>query len=259
MCLRFGGLVNERGKMVCHCVLIESSEGLILVDTGLGTEDIANPKRLGTSFLWSTNPALDASETAKAQIEAMGFKATDVKHIVITHLDLDHAGGMSDFPEARVHVHELELEAARARATRLERSRYIPAQWSHDPKWTAHKEDGESWFGFDRVRALGGTDDEVLLIPLFGHTRGHCAIAIRDGDKWLLHCGDAYFYHQEVNPEKPRCTFGLRIFQRYVEIDRKMRLANQERLRQLMAEHHEQITIFSAHDPIELERLTSAH
>lgn len=258
MCPRFGRLVNEHRKLVCHCLVIESEAGLILVETGLGTEDIANPKRLGKPFLWSTNPSLDVSETAKAQIESLGFSAGDVKHIVVTHLDVDHAGGMGDFPGAQVHVHQSELDAAKARATRVERDRYVTAQWAHEPKWAPHEADGESWFGFERVRAVGGTDDEVLLIPTFGHTRGHCAVAVRTADKWLLHCGDAYFYHREVDPEDPHCSFGLRIFQRYVEIDRKQRLANQQRLRELMAEHAGEVLPFSAHDPTEFERLASA-
>jgi len=42
------------------------------------------------------------------------------------------------------------------------------------------------------VRALPGARDDVLLIPLPGHSRGHCGVAVKTGEGWLLHCGDAY-------------------------------------------------------------------
>jgi hypothetical protein len=31
----------------------------------------------------------------------------------------------------------------------------------------------------------------MWLVPLFGHTRGHCGVAIRNGSGWLFHVGDA--------------------------------------------------------------------
>src|SRR3954447_26425896 len=82
----------SRGKMVCHCLLIETAKGLVLVDTGLGLGDLSDPsRRLGRAFVSLVKPSLDPEETARRQIERMGFKAADVRHIVLTHLDLDHA------------------------------------------------------------------------------------------------------------------------------------------------------------------------
>ncbi len=70
--------------------------------------------------------------------------------------------------------------------------------------------------------------------PLVGHTRGHSAIAVRDGDGWLMHCGDGYFHHGEVQTP-PQAPFGVKAFQLMVEIDHKQRVANQGRLRELAA------------------------
>ena len=50
-----GGAIFQRGRMVCHCLLIEGDDGLVLVDTGLGTEDLADPeRRLGRAFTTSS-------------------------------------------------------------------------------------------------------------------------------------------------------------------------------------------------------------
>ena len=101
--------------MVCHCLLIETDEGLVLVDGGIGTGDIADPARLGPSWVREVSPRLDPAETALAQVRALGFRASDVRSLVMTHLDLDHAGSVPDFPHAKVHVHAREKSRRRRR------------------------------------------------------------------------------------------------------------------------------------------------
>jgi hypothetical protein len=54
--------------MCCHCLLIESEDGLILVDTGIGVEDVADARRLGFMFCVATRPRLEVSETALRQV-----------------------------------------------------------------------------------------------------------------------------------------------------------------------------------------------
>ncbi|MBI5093900.1 MAG: MBL fold metallo-hydrolase [Candidatus Hydrogenedentes bacterium] len=253
--IRGGGGLFSRTRLVCHCVLVESSEGLILVDTGLGMDDISDPKRLGTTFHAVARPRLNPEETALQQIIRLGFKREDVRHVVLTHLDVDHAGGLADFPEAQIHVSEREHEAAHHRQAFIERHRYIPAQWAHEPKWQIHRLTGETWFGFESVQALSPMSTEVLLIPLYGHTRGHCGVAIRHSKGWLLHCGDAYFSHHEMAAEHPHCPLGLGLLQCFLDMDRGARLRNQDRLRQLRLQHGNEVEVFCAHDPAELPEL----
>ncbi len=250
-----GGMTPAR--MVAHCLLVEGPNGLTLVDTGFGTADIAE-KRMGRAFIALMGAALDPSETAIAQVRAAGYSADDVTDIVVTHLDLDHAGGLGDFPNAKVHVFADELAAATARKSVKEKNRYISAQWAHGPKWVEHTVAGDQWLGFESVQAV---NDDVLLVPLRGHTRGHCGVAVkRPSGGWFLHAGDAYFsYGEKENP--PTCPSGLSMFQTFVQMDKKARLGNQDRLRSLHAEHGpdsgaaEVVTIFSAHDSVEYDAL----
>ena len=238
------------GQMCCHCLLIEGEDGLILVDSGLGVDDVADPARLGFLFRAATRPRLEIAETALRQAADLGFSIKDVRHIVPTHLDLDHAGGLADFPAATVHVFGPELRAAK-NPNWSERLRYRRAQLSHVANWAPIEEGGEDWFGFSSVRALPETRDDVLLIPLPGHTRGHCGVAVRTAEGWLLHCGDAYFHHAEVAPEGGRAPAGLRLFESLVNVDRTARLANQKRLRDLAREHGE-VKLICSHDPADL-------
>jgi glyoxylase-like metal-dependent hydrolase (beta-lactamase superfamily II) len=249
---RLPGLAVPR--MVAHCLLVESDESLTLVDTGFGTADLAAPRqRLGAGFVTAVRPRLDPDETAVARVRALGYAPQDVRDIVVTHLDLDHAGGLADFPRAAVHVFGEELDAARQRGSARERSRYVSAQWAHGPRWVEHATGGgETWFGFPSVGLIG---DDVLMVPLRGHTRGHAGVAVRrPSGGWFLHAGDAYFFAGEK--ERPAsCPAGLRVFQRLVEMDRPARRESQERLRGLVADHGDEVTVFSAHDAAELEAL----
>lgn len=255
----FGGrLVDGRpgflrtGAMVCHCLLVETGDGLVLVDTGLGTGDVTDPAASLTGmFRRVARPVLDVEETAVRQVVRLGYRPEDVRHIVLTHLDLDHAGGLRDFPHATVHVYAEELRNASARATSRDRQRFRPAQWAHGPDWRTYETAGEQWFGFAAARELPG---DLLLVPLGGHTLGHAGVAIPTGDTWLLHCGDAYFFHGE--PRSADCPPGLRLFQSLVETDRAARLSNQDRLRTLVADHGGEVETICAHDPVELHRYT---
>jgi glyoxylase-like metal-dependent hydrolase (beta-lactamase superfamily II) len=249
-----GGLLST-ADVVCHCLLIEKADGLVLVDTGFGREDARNPAQLGQPFRAVLRPRPRLAETAIAQVEGLGFAAADVRHVVATHLDVDHAGGLPDFPDAEVHVLAAELAEA-LRPSLRERSRYIGgAHWKHGPRWVEHRCEagGERWFGFESVRILPGPDAEVALIPLLGHSRGHTGVAVNAGERWLLHCGDAYFNHGEV-ATPPSCPPGLRVFQRVLASDNGARTANAERLRELAASHGDEIALFCSHDPHELTR-----
>jgi glyoxylase-like metal-dependent hydrolase (beta-lactamase superfamily II) len=259
-----GGLLMDgqskqlRGRLACHCLLVETGSGLVLVDTGFGLNDIADPRtRLSAFFRALTAPELKEELTAIRQIERMGLDPHDVRHIVLTHLDFDHAGGLDDFPWATVHLLESERAAAVAQATWMDRQRFRPQQWSTQEQWrTYHSGEGEPWFGFDAVRHLEGVPPEILLVPLLGHTLGHCGVAVQGDGRWLLLAGDAYFYWKEMDFAAPYCTPGLRLYQWMLEKDRKARLWNQGRLRELKHARQAELDVFSSHDVVEFEQLS---
>lgn len=250
--------VVARGRLTCHCLLIETAEELVLVDTGFGLEDVRDPKsRLSAFFLALVKPAFRESMTAIRQIERLGFDPRAVRHIVMTHLDFDHAGGLDDFPWARVHLIEREREAAALRRTWLDRQRFRPQQWSTQGSWRGYAHDaGEDWFGFEGAQRLDGLPPELLLVPLFGHTLGHAGVAVATGAGWLLDAGDAYFFHAEMDLERPWCTPGLRFYQTLMEKDRRARLANQARLRELRRTDGGSVQLFCSHDVREFEHLS---
>lgn len=252
------------GRLVCHVLLCETADGLVLIDSGLGLQDLANPAaRLGPAR-HLLKPAYDPAETAVRQVEALGFAAEDVRHILATHFDLDHIGGIADFPWAVVHTTAVEHAAATAPATLNERRRYHAAQWSHGPTVRTYDGGGEPWRDFAAAYPLEGLDERFALVPLPGHTRGHAAVAVDTGDGgWLLHAGDAFFDrssvagpHSSATDRRPNRM--LRAFEQVVAFDRPAVRHNHERLAELDARLESGIRVICAHDPVLYDRLAAA-
>ena len=177
-----------RWRVGTPCLLVETDRGPVLVDTGMGLHDYTSPGPMVRVFSTWLNVVCDPEQTAVRQLARLGYHPEDIQHIVLTHLHFDHAGGLPDFPHARVHVHRREYTA-------LQRPRwgmalaYDPRDFAHSPRWALYEQPNATWFDFDAIR-LPFTP-EMYLIPLFGHTRGHCGVAIRDGEGWLFQCADA--------------------------------------------------------------------
>lgn len=240
-----------------HCLLIETDQGLVLVDTGYGLLDVIQPHHR-LPWIWPAllNVCLREEDTALRQIEALGHSARDVRHIVLTHLDFDHAGGIEDFPEARVHLLSAERIAADCRRGFVAAQRYRPALWDAVTEWRTYAPEGEQWFGFDAVRTLDGLPPEILLVPLRGHTEGHAGVAVSTPQGWMLHAGDAYLHRASIMPGQENPP-GLALYQHVMDTDRPERRRNQERLAKLRADHSSQVQIFCSHDRAELNSFQS--
>ncbi|MDT0466422.1 MBL fold metallo-hydrolase [Streptomyces gibsoniae] len=237
---------------VNHCLLVETdADDLVLVETGLGLGDVRDPSgTLGAQWVEMTQPALAEEETAIRQIVRLGYAPSDVRHVIVTHLDVDHSGGLPDFPGAQVHLLAAELDAALAEGSSF---RYRPAHWAHEPRWVTYEpEPGEQWFGFTALQPKG-LPPQIKLIPLGGHTVGHTGVAVQDRDMWLLHCGDAYYYHREIGGLREPHPL-LDVVQTRSQVHRDLRIGTQARLRELSRHHGDEVEVFSAHDPWELAR-----
>ncbi|MFC9439313.1 MBL fold metallo-hydrolase [Nocardia sp. NPDC057030] len=240
--------------LVCHVLLLETDTGLALVDSGLGLRDAADPGgRFGPSRFF-VRPRFDENEAAIRQIERLGFDPRDVRDIVVTHFDADHTGGIADFPWARIHLTADEAKAALRPRGFVEKGRYLPTQRDHDPQLVEHTPGhGEPWRGFTAAKELTEITPGLVMIALPGHTRGHAAFAVDTGNRWILHAGDAFYHHGQIDrsTHAPRALTAMEHLTAY---NRAQVRANHDRLAELWSAPTADLLLVNAHDPALLRR-----
>jgi glyoxylase-like metal-dependent hydrolase (beta-lactamase superfamily II) len=242
------------GGLVCHVLLIETGNGLVLVDSGFGLVCAANPAARFGPARFLARPAFDPAEAAVNQVGRLGFDPHDVRHIVLTHFDADHTGGIADFPWAAVHLTAAENQASLHPRGPVEKARYLPSQRDHDPELVEHDPArGEPWRGFASAEELTEIAPGIVLISLPGHTRGHAAVAADTGDGWILHVGDAFYHRCQIDGtgKAPRT---LTTMERLVANDWQRVRANHRRIAELWSANEPDLLIVNAHDPELLAR-----
>lgn len=121
---------RNRIDMCLTCLLIVRGGQLVLVEAGIGDK---NPPKFNEVY------GVDRISTIDKELARLGYSATDINHVVLTHLHFDHAGSLTilnekgdavpHFPNARHHVHELEWQAATKPHAR-NRASYVESDWA---------------------------------------------------------------------------------------------------------------------------------
>ncbi len=200
------------GEVPTQALVIVRGHQVIAVDAGYPAAVFADSSLIGfeSRFLRLPNRPDAALINRLASIGVHPDRVTD---IVLTHLHSEHAAGIVDFPAAEVHVSPVELDVASGTSLRS-RVSYRKRFFEHVPRWRTHL--GEiDWFG---VPGCAEVVEDVMLVPLPGHTVGHCGVAVRlVGGDWLLHTGDASY--SDIRSGSP-AAFPLSLYERFTAADR---------------------------------------
>jgi glyoxylase-like metal-dependent hydrolase (beta-lactamase superfamily II) len=184
---------RNRIPLAMRCVLVEHSDGLVLIDTALGNKEDAK----FLDIYGVENQGLEGATQLEDALASAGFLPRDVKWVINTHLHFDHAGGNTTmdpdlendprrhirpaFPNATYVVQRGDLEFARHTNERT-RASYLPHNF--EPVAAAN-----------RWRLLDG-DTELLpgisvrVTP--GHVPFHQAVMLRDRGETAVFVGDLF-------------------------------------------------------------------
>ncbi|MFC8244483.1 MBL fold metallo-hydrolase [Streptomyces chartreusis] len=111
------------------------------------------------------------------------------------------------------------------------------------------REARQSRTGFAGAKELSDIAPGIVLINLPCHTRGHAAVAVDAGDHWILHVGDSYYHHGQVDGtgHVPRA---LTLMERLIAANWPRVKANHKRLSELWQAADPDLLLVNAHDPL---------
>lgn len=170
-------------------VIEHPKHGIVLWDTGIN-EAIADPDR--ADEYWGGNVraafgphAFTRAHAIDAQLDKFGIRTKDVRYVVYSHLHLDHAGGMSYFPDATHVVQREEIRYA-----------LWPDPWTR-PVYCQND--------FSKIRQLKileiegdfdlFDDGAIRLLKTPGHTIGHQSLVLNLSNRGRI-CLGADIGHQ---------------------------------------------------------------
>jgi glyoxylase-like metal-dependent hydrolase (beta-lactamase superfamily II) len=80
--------------------LIHHPKGNVMFDTGNNDRIITDSTYWGPNAAMLTPDSTAPDVSTMTQLDKAGFKASDIKYVVLGHMHLDHAGNASRFPDA---------------------------------------------------------------------------------------------------------------------------------------------------------------
>jgi glyoxylase-like metal-dependent hydrolase (beta-lactamase superfamily II) len=161
-------------------MLIEHPKALVLYDTGNALEVVHNKEEHWPGIWEAYNVFMSEDQWVGNAIKQVGYKPEDVKYVILSHLHLDHAGGVGHFPNAKYIVQREELHYAYTpdffmKAAYIRKDFDKPVDWVFLDGW---KHDKMDLFG----------DGKILIYFTPGHTPGHQSVLLN-----LPHSGPMFF------------------------------------------------------------------
>jgi len=176
--------------------------GHLLIDTGFHPSVAAKPTaNLGRLAQFTFRDIeMTPDQAASAQLRERGIASNAIKFVVMTHLHIDHASAISEFPESTFVVSSAEWAAASDGGPF---QGYVKRQFDHgfDCRLLDFaSRDSDSFSGFARSFDLFG-DGSVRAVFTPGHTLGHMSLVLRTGRGEVLVAGDAIYMRQTLSAE----------------------------------------------------------
>lgn len=151
-------------------LLIDHPDGLVMFDTGNAFEVVHNKEEHWGDVVAAYDPVMTEDQWCVNAIQKVGYKPEDVKFVVLSHLHLDHAGGVGHFPNAKYIVQRDEMHFAYVPDFYM-KGAYIRKDFDKQVDWmllNGWRDDKFDLFG----------DQSIVIYFTPGHTPGHQSILV---------------------------------------------------------------------------------
>jgi N-acyl homoserine lactone hydrolase len=202
--LRAYGLMVDRSEFMrlpVPAFLVEHpGAGPMLIDTGLHPSVAVDPKQnFGRLLAFNYRGIkMNAEQAAPAQLRARGLEAADIRFVLMTHMHVDHASAISEFPDATFLMSKQEWEVLDdGKVT----EGYVKSQFDYGFDYRTfdfEATETESFASFGRSYDLFG-DGSVRAVFTPGHTHGHTSFVLRLRDREALIAADAIYTARTLN------------------------------------------------------------
>jgi glyoxylase-like metal-dependent hydrolase (beta-lactamase superfamily II) len=151
-------------------LLIDHPKGVVLFDTGNALEVVGNKEKHWPGIWEAYNVFMTEDQWCVNAIQKVGYKPSDVKYVILSHLHLDHAGCVGHFPNAKYIVQRDELHYAYVPDFFM-KAAYIRKDFDKPVDWMLL----EGWRQ-DRFDLFG--DGKIIIYFTPGHTPGHQSVLV---------------------------------------------------------------------------------
>ncbi len=252
--LKAMGIGIPRSKWLwvpCPAFLItHPTAGHILVDTSLHPSIAASPsENFGRLAARVAEPRVEPGRDLPEQLRQRGADPRSIRLVLMTHLHMDHASGISDFSGSTFVLSDAEWRAATTGSRPILRG-YRPEHYDYAfdyrlVDFNVRHVGSYSTFGrtFDLLN-----DGSIRLAFTPGHSMGHMCVILRLKDRDFVIAGDAvYTVNQlEGGPGQPRPA-DPHLWRRSLQ---ELRLFHRE---------YPQAVIVAGHDPKQWSELESKY
>lgn len=165
--------------------LIRGNQRTILVDTGM---DHAEGAKRGRKL----------SRLPREALAAVGVNPDDVDTVIVTHLHYDHAGTLSDYPNARIHVQEAEMAYATGRCM-CDMALQRPFSVDDVCQMVKYVYSGRVQFH----NGDGAVAPGITVHHVGGHSMGMMFVRVKTARGWIVLASDATHFYENIEERKP--------------------------------------------------------
>jgi len=183
--------IGEPFEVPVPFFLIQHNGKNILFDTGNALEAAKNPEKHWGEIIAAYYPVMSEEQYVVNQLKSMSIEPEDINYVILSHLHLDHAGGVGDFTNATYITHQKEVQWA-FNPECSQKGAYIMQDIDKGIKWQQLTNNvGEAYDLFK--------DGAIEIYPTPGHTPGHLSVLIKlENSKSMLLTSDSCYTEENL-------------------------------------------------------------